>query len=84
MTYELLENSLVISFDAVSDLDTVLNMTNHCYYNLSGDCKTNIIDHHLEVPSNRFVNVDDDLIPTEIISLPEEMNFNKNLKLVIN
>lgn len=76
VTYELLRNSLVISFDAISDADTVLNMTNHCYYNLSGGYKTTIVDHHLEVSSSKFVNVDDDLIPTEIIPLPKEMDFN--------
>ncbi|MED7788948.1 aldose epimerase family protein [Francisella sp. 19X1-34] len=81
VTYELLDNSLIINFDAISDADTVLNMTNHCHYNLSGNYKTTIVDHELEVPATKFVNVDDDLIPTEIISLPKEMDFNKKSKI---
>ena len=73
VTYKLLENSLVISFDAISDADTVLNMTNHCYYNLSGDYKTTIVDHELKVPAKKIVNVEGDLVPTEVLSLPEEI-----------
>ena len=75
VTYELLENSIVIYFDAVATADTILNMTNHCYYNLSGDYKTTIVDHQLEVPATQFVNVDDDLIPIDIQNLPQEMDF---------
>jgi aldose 1-epimerase len=81
VTYELLENSLIINFDAISDADTVLNMTNHCHYNLSGDYKKTIVDHELEIPAAKFVNVDDNLIPKEIISLPEEMDFNKKSRI---
>ena len=81
VTYELLENSLVISFDAISDADTILNMTNHCYYNLSGDYRTTIVDHQLKVPATKFVNVNNDLIPTEVLSLPEEMDFNIKSKI---
>ncbi|MDE5033723.1 galactose mutarotase, partial [Francisella tularensis subsp. holarctica] len=33
VTYEVLENSIVIYFDAVATADTILNITNHCYYN---------------------------------------------------
>lgn len=75
VTYELLENSIVIYFDAVATADTILNMTNHCYYNLSGDYKSTIVDHQLEVPATQFVNVDDDLIPIDIQNLPQEMDF---------
>lgn len=47
VTYELLENAIVIYFDTVAIANTILNMTNHCYYNLSGDYKTKIVDHQL-------------------------------------
>ena len=83
--YELLENAIVIYFDAVATADTILNITNHCYYNLSGDHKTTIVDHHqLEVPATQFVNVDDDLIPTDIQNLLQEMDFRQNSVLVIS
>ncbi|MDE5041462.1 galactose mutarotase, partial [Francisella tularensis subsp. holarctica] len=35
-------------------------MTNHCYYNLSGDYKTTIVDYQIKVPATQFVNVDED------------------------
>ncbi|APC91805.1 MULTISPECIES: aldose epimerase family protein [Francisella] len=75
VTYELLENAIVIYFNAVATADTILNMTNHCYYNLSGDYKTTIVNHQLEVPATQFVNVDVNLIPTDIQNLPQEMDF---------
>jgi aldose 1-epimerase len=75
VTYELLENSLVIHFDAKASQDTVLNMTNHCHYNLSGNYKRTIEDHLLKVDAKKFVDIDKDLIPKEIIALPQEMDF---------
>ena len=48
VTYELLENSVIIHYDAISDKDTILNITNHCYYNLSGDCKSNVLKHDFD------------------------------------
>ena len=81
VTYELFENSLVVSFDASSDQDTVLNMTNHSHYNLSGNYKTTIENHDLEIAATKFVNIDDNMIPKEIIDLPDEMNFNDKSKI---
>ncbi|MDE4984512.1 galactose mutarotase, partial [Francisella tularensis subsp. holarctica] len=60
VTYELLENSIVIYFAAVATAETILNITNHCYYNLSGDYKTTIVYYQLKVPATQFVNVDED------------------------
>lgn len=76
VTYELLEKSLIISFDAISDEDTVLNITNHSHYNLSGNYKTTIENHDLRVEATEFVNIDEMMIPKEIIGLPSEMDFN--------
>ncbi|MFV9925431.1 MAG: hypothetical protein AB8U93_07665 [Francisella endosymbiont of Hyalomma scupense] len=81
VTYERLENAIIIYFDAVAIANTILNMTNHCYYNLSGDYKTKIVDHQLEVPATQFVNVDDDLIPTDIQNLPQEMDFRQKFSI---
>ncbi len=65
--YELQYNAVVIYFEAVADDDTILNLTNHNYYNLSGNYKTTIQNHTLEVPASQFVNVDKKQIPCEII-----------------
>ena len=55
-------------------------MTNHCYY-LLGDYKTTIVDQQLGVPATQFVNVDDDLIPTDIQNLPQEMDFRQKFRI---
>ncbi|MDE4978359.1 galactose mutarotase, partial [Francisella tularensis subsp. holarctica] len=64
-----------IYFDAVATADTILNITNHSYYNLSGDYKTTIVDYQLKVPATQFVNVDEDLIQIDIQDLPQEIDF---------
>lgn len=56
------ENALQIDYFATCDQDTVVNLTNHTYFNLAetGD----ILGHELFLNANRFTPVDDTLIPT--------------------
>ena len=81
VTYELLENAVIIYYDAISDEKTILNITNHSYYNLSGDCKMNILEHQLTVPAKEFIQSDKNLIPIKITKIPEEMNFSIKTKI---
>lgn len=63
VTYLLTENNeLRISFKASTDQTTVLNLTNHTYFNLSS-CRENVLGHRLLVNSNRQIE-SKDLIPT--------------------
>ena len=55
-------NELKIDYAATTDRDTVINLTNHTYFNLAGDGK--ILDHQLTLAASRFTPVDDGLIPT--------------------
>ncbi|NLP15560.1 MAG: galactose mutarotase [Clostridiales bacterium] len=65
VTYSLTENNeLVIEYHAVSDMDTVVNMTNHSYFNLSGHNSGSILDHKVWIKANQFTPTSDDLIPT--------------------
>ncbi|PKK98235.1 MAG: hypothetical protein CVV57_08190 [Tenericutes bacterium HGW-Tenericutes-2] len=58
VTYELNnENQIVIDYDAISDQDTLLNMTNHVYFNLSDSFET-IDSHELMINSNQYVELD--------------------------
>jgi len=43
------ENQLIIEYSGLSDRDTLLNMTNHSYFNLSGNLKRNILDEKLTI-----------------------------------
>ncbi len=56
------DNELSICYEAVSDADTYLNLTNHCYFNLSG--KGDILGHELMINAESYLPVDDELIPT--------------------
>lgn len=71
--YELTDdNSIVISYDATSDAATVINMTNHSYFNLSGDPENHsICDDILTINADCFTPVDDtfmtsgEIVPVE-------------------
>lgn len=60
--YELIGPSLRISYRAVSDRDTVCNLTNHSYFNLSGG--NGIGDHRITIRSGSYFEADSDGIPT--------------------
>ncbi len=53
-----------IDYTATTDKDTVVNLTNHSYFNLSGDLTKEIIDHQLLLRAPQFTSVDSTLIPT--------------------
>lgn len=56
------EDSLIINYEAESDRDTVVNLTNHSYFNLKGE--GDILDHRLRLRADFFSEVDSALIPT--------------------
>ncbi|HHX54768.1 MAG TPA: galactose mutarotase [Clostridiales bacterium] len=58
------DNSLIIDYYAVSDQDTVVNLTNHSYFNLSGHNSGSILDHKVWIKSDSFTLTDNELIPT--------------------
>jgi Galactose mutarotase and related enzymes len=65
VTYSLTEaNELVIEYLAVSDKDTIVNLTNHSYFNLSGHNAGSILNHKLWMKANQFTPTTHDLIPT--------------------
>ncbi|PRY24274.1 aldose 1-epimerase [Aliiruegeria haliotis] len=61
-------NALGMEFRAVSDRDTILNLVNHSYYNLSGIEGTTVEDHELSVSADTFIPVDDRMLPTGAIA----------------
>ena len=58
------ENALQIWYYAITDQPTVLNLTNHCYFNLSGDASKDCLDEVLWLDADRFTAVDADVAVT--------------------
>ena len=58
------DNNLKIEYTGVSSKDTIANMTNHSYFNLSGHNSGTAINQELYINADKYVEVDDELIPT--------------------
>ena len=56
-------NELKIEYWAVTDRDTIINLTNHSYFNLSGAGAASILDHELFINADRFTPTDNTSIP---------------------
>lgn len=58
------ENELIVDYDAVTDAPTVINLTQHSYFNLAGHDAGSVLDHELMIGAEAYTPVDDNLIPT--------------------
>jgi aldose 1-epimerase len=68
VTYTLTaDNALQISYEATTDKPTVINLTNHTYWNLNGPGSGTILRHQLRIRADGYTPVDSSLIPTGII-----------------
>lgn len=61
------QNEFKIVYDGNSDQATLLNVTNHTYFNLSGNLRRDVQDHLLTLDSDQFLELSNDLLPTGCI-----------------
>jgi aldose 1-epimerase len=74
VTYTLTNaDELRISYEAETDKKTVLNLTNHSYWNLAGQGSGNILSHELMVNAEKFTLIDQELIPNGVIASVHDM-----------
>ncbi|MBL7701993.1 MAG: galactose mutarotase [Ferruginibacter sp.] len=65
MLYSLTEeNELILDYKAQTDKPTPVNLTNHCYFNLSAGKEATILGHEVKIYSGSYTEADKDLIPT--------------------
>lgn len=58
------QNELSITYEARTDQKTIVNLTNHSYFNLSGNIKRDCSEHVIQLENDRFLELGLDLIPT--------------------
>ena len=77
------DNSLDVLYEATTDKTTVVNLTQHSYFNLSGNFSQTILDHEIEINADTYIPVDSGLIPTGDLATVEGTPFDfRKAKLI--
>lgn len=58
------DHSLIIRYTAEADAETLINLTNHSYFNLAGQGSGSILRHELQIAADEYTPIDSELIPT--------------------
>ncbi len=65
ITYRLTDdNELILDYDAVCNQDTICNLTNHSYFNLTGDANNSVLSHKLKLHADYYTESDKELLST--------------------
>ena len=62
--YSLVGSALMIQYSATTDAPTVINITNHSYFNLNGHASGTVLGHRLQMDAPSYLETDETLIPT--------------------
>jgi aldose 1-epimerase len=81
--YTLSQGALKIDYSATTDKDTILNLTNHTYFNLKGAGQGDILDHDLVLHASRFTWAGSNLTPTGELKSVEgtPLDFRKSTRI---
>lgn len=64
--YTLDKNSLILEYEGIADRDTYMSLTNHTYFNLSGDYKKDIGNQKITLTCDEYLEVDEETLPVKI------------------
>lgn len=82
------ENEFIIDYEMNCDKATIVNPTNHTYFNLDGHSSGTILGHELEVYSDKFLDIDNEMIPTgdiiDVSGTPMDFRVSKKIGKDIN
>ena len=70
------KNELSVEYYAETDQTTILNLTQHSYFNLSGEGNGDVLDHNLEIYADSYLPVNEKIIPTGDIEKVQGTPFN--------
>ncbi len=77
------DNALIIDYTAQTDCETPVNLTNHAFFNISGDVGKDVLSHELQLNADYITAVRDDLIPTgeltPVAGTPYDFNRSKTI-----
>jgi len=78
------DNEWTVMDRVCSDKTTLVNLTNHTYFNLSGNSKRDILDHTLMIQSSRVLELNEELIPTgrilDVTGTPFDLRQGKTIR----
>ncbi len=65
------DNELKLHYESTSDMDTYINISNHCYFNLSGDFNSSALEQKLTISASKYLSNNENHIPTELSSVDD-------------
>lgn len=81
-------NEFIIDYEMDSDMSTIVNPTNHTYFNLDGHDSGTVLEHELEIYSDAFLNINEEMIPTgdvvNVSDTPMDFRIRKRIGKDIN
>lgn len=75
------ENSITIEYQGIPDRETYMNLTNHVYFNLSGNAKKNIYNQEIKINALGYYSVDEETLPLKLINEDNIYSPNKSIYL---